>query len=116
MLASMWRKRNTPPLLVGLQAGTTTLEINLAVPQKIRHRIPKIQFAKHMKVKKKEYHSVDTSILLRMGNKIPMEGVTDTKFGAETEGRTIQRLPHPGIHNIISHQMQILLHIPVRFC
>jgi hypothetical protein len=22
----MWRKRNTPPLLVGLQAGTTTLE------------------------------------------------------------------------------------------
>jgi hypothetical protein len=31
----MWRKRNTPPLLVGLQAGTTSLEINLAVPQKI---------------------------------------------------------------------------------
>jgi hypothetical protein len=28
-------KRNTPPLLVGLQAGKTTLEINLAVPQKI---------------------------------------------------------------------------------
>jgi hypothetical protein len=23
MLARMWRKRNTPPLLVGLQAGTT---------------------------------------------------------------------------------------------
>jgi hypothetical protein len=23
----MWSKRNTPPLLVGLQAGTTTLEI-----------------------------------------------------------------------------------------
>jgi hypothetical protein len=32
-LARMWRKRNTPPLLVGLQAGTTTLEINLGVPQ-----------------------------------------------------------------------------------
>jgi hypothetical protein len=30
-------KRNTPPLLVGLQAGTTTLEISLAVPQKIGH-------------------------------------------------------------------------------
>jgi hypothetical protein len=29
MLARMWRKRNTPPLLVGLQAGTTTLEISL---------------------------------------------------------------------------------------
>jgi hypothetical protein len=26
MLARMWRKRNTPPLLVGLQACTTTLE------------------------------------------------------------------------------------------
>ena len=33
-----------------------------------------------------------------MGNKIPMEGVTETKFGAEMEGRTIQRLSHPGIH------------------
>jgi hypothetical protein len=39
MLARMWRKRNTPPLLVGLQAGTTTLEINLEVPQKIEHSI-----------------------------------------------------------------------------
>jgi hypothetical protein len=28
-------KRNTPPLLVGLKTGTTTLEINLAVPQKV---------------------------------------------------------------------------------
>jgi hypothetical protein len=25
----MWRKRNTPPLLVGLQACTTTLELSL---------------------------------------------------------------------------------------
>jgi hypothetical protein len=32
MLSRMWRKRNTPPLLVGLQACTTTLEINLAGP------------------------------------------------------------------------------------
>jgi hypothetical protein len=37
MLTRMWRKRNTPPLLVGLQAGTTTLEISLAVLQKIGH-------------------------------------------------------------------------------
>jgi hypothetical protein len=37
MLARMWRKRNTPPLLVGLQADATTLEISLAVPQKIGH-------------------------------------------------------------------------------
>jgi hypothetical protein len=78
--------------------------------------IPKIQFAKHMKLKKKEDHSVDTSFLLRMGNKIPMEWVTETKFGAETEGRTILRLPHLGIHPINSHQTQTLLHMPVRFC
>jgi hypothetical protein len=53
-----------------------------------------------MKLKKEEDQSVDTSFLLRMGNKTPMEGVTETKFGAETEGRTIQRLPHPRIHPI----------------
>jgi hypothetical protein len=28
------------------------------------------------------------------GGKIPMEGVTETKFRAETKGKTIQRLPH----------------------
>ena len=28
MLARMWRNRNTPPLLVELKAGTTTLEIS----------------------------------------------------------------------------------------
>jgi hypothetical protein len=31
----MWRKRNTPPLLVGLQAGKTSLETNLVVSEKI---------------------------------------------------------------------------------
>ena len=35
-------------------------------------------------------------ILLRRGNKILMEGVTEKKFRAETEGITIQRLPHLG--------------------
>jgi hypothetical protein len=40
MLAKMWGKRNTPSLLVGLQAGTSTLEISLLGPQKIRHNIP----------------------------------------------------------------------------
>jgi hypothetical protein len=58
---------------------------------------------------------MDTSFLLILGNKIPMEGVTETKFGAEIEGRTTQRLPHPGIHPIISHQMQTLLHMPADF-
>jgi hypothetical protein len=38
MLMRMWRKRNTPPLIVGLQTGTTTLEINLVVPWKIVNR------------------------------------------------------------------------------
>jgi hypothetical protein len=44
----------------------------------------------------KEDQCVDTVFLLRMGRKIPMEGVTETKFGAETEERTMQRLPHWG--------------------
>ena len=35
MLAMMWKKRNTPPLLVGLQAGTTTVEISLWVLRKL---------------------------------------------------------------------------------
>jgi hypothetical protein len=61
-----------------------------------------------MKLKKKEDQSVDTSFLLRMGNKIPMEGVTETKFGAESEGMTIQRLPHLGTHPINNHQIQTL--------
>jgi hypothetical protein len=41
-------------------------------------RIPNIQYAKHMKLKRKEDKSVDTLSLLRMGNKIPIEGVTET--------------------------------------
>jgi hypothetical protein len=69
-----------------------------------------------MKLKKKDDQTVDTSILLRMGNKIPMEVITETKFRAETEERTIQRLPHLGLHPINNHQTQILLHMPTRFC
>ena len=56
----------------------------------------RIKFAKYMKLKKED-QSVDTSILLRRGNKIPMEGVTETKFRAETKGITIQILSHLGI-------------------
>jgi hypothetical protein len=66
--------------------------------------------------KKKENKSVDNSFLHRMVNKIPMEGVTETKVKAETEGETIQRLPHLGIHPIYNHQTQTLLHMPERFC
>jgi hypothetical protein len=42
-----------------------------------------------MKLKKNEDQSVDTSLLLRIENKTPMEGVTETKFGAEAKGWTI---------------------------
>jgi hypothetical protein len=61
-----------------------------------------------MNLKKKEDQTVDTFPLLRIGNKTPMEGVTETQFGAETKGWIIQRLPHSGIHPIISHQTQTL--------
>jgi hypothetical protein len=47
--------------------------------------MPKIPFGKHMKLNKKEDYSVDTSILLRRENKIPMKEVTETRFGAEIE-------------------------------
>jgi hypothetical protein len=48
-----------------------------------------------MKLKKKEEQSVDTLILLRRGNKIPMGGVTETKCEAETKGKAIQRSGDP---------------------
>jgi hypothetical protein len=47
-----------------------------------------------MKLKNKEDQIVDTSFLLGIRNKIPLEGVTETKFVAK--GRTIQRLPYLG--------------------
>ena len=42
-----------------------------------------------MKLKKNKDQSVHTLTLLRIGNKTPMEGVTETKFGAVTKGWTI---------------------------
>jgi hypothetical protein len=42
-----------------------------------------------MKLKKNKDDSLDTLPLLRIGNKTSMEGVTETKFGAETKGYTI---------------------------
>jgi hypothetical protein len=41
-----------------------------------------------MKLKKKEDQSVDTLPLLRIENKTHMEGVTESKFGAEKKGWT----------------------------
>jgi hypothetical protein len=57
-----------------------------------------------MKLKKNEDQNVDTLPFLEMGNKTPMEGVAESKFGAEMKGWTIWRLPYPGIHPIISLQ------------
>jgi hypothetical protein len=42
-----------------------------------------------MKLKNIKDQSVTTLPLLRVGKKTPMEGVTETKFGAETKGWTI---------------------------
>jgi hypothetical protein len=78
-------------------------------------RIPKIQSTKQKKIKKEDQRVV-TSLLLRIGKKLPMEGVTETKFGAKGKGWTIQRLPHPGNHPIINHQTQTLLHMSARVC
>jgi hypothetical protein len=61
---------------------------------------------------KKEDQNVDTSILLRRGNKTSMEGVTETKCGVETEEKTIQRLTHLQIHPIYNHNTQTLLWMP----
>jgi hypothetical protein len=55
-------------------------------PRNLEYTRYKIQFAKHMKLKKNEDQSVDSLPLLRIGNKTPMEGVTEKKFGAETKG------------------------------
>jgi hypothetical protein len=55
---------------------------------------------------KKEDQSVDTSFLLRMGNKLSMNGGTETIFRADPEGMAIQRLPHLGIHSINNNQTQ----------
>jgi hypothetical protein len=69
-----------------------------------------------MNLKKKENQSVDTSVLFRTGNKIPMGGVTMAKCGAEVEGKAIQQLPYLGIYPIHSHQTQTLLWMPTSAC
>jgi hypothetical protein len=69
-----------------------------------------------MKLKKNEEENVDTLFLLRIGNKTPMKGVTETKIGAEMKGWTILRLPDPGIHPIISPQTLTPLHTLARCC
>jgi hypothetical protein len=58
-------------------------------PRNLGYPRYKIQFVKCMKLKKNEDQSVDTLPHLKIGNKTPMEGVKETKFGAVTKGWTI---------------------------
>jgi hypothetical protein len=53
-----------------------------------------------MKPKTKEDQIVDASFLLRRGKEIFTRGNKETKCGAETERKAIQRLPHLGIYPI----------------
>jgi hypothetical protein len=47
----------------------------------------------HVKLKTKKDQSVNASVLLRRDTKILVRGNTERKYGAETEGKAIQRLP-----------------------
>jgi hypothetical protein len=69
-----------------------------------------------MKLKRKEYQNVDSSVCLTRGNKIHMGGNTATKCGSDIEGKAIQRLSHLGFYPIYSHQTQILLQMPISAC
>ena len=62
-----------------------------------------------MKLKKLEDKRVDASVLLKRGNKIFRGENIETKFGAETEGKAMQRLLHPEIHSIYRHQTWTIL-------
>jgi hypothetical protein len=65
---------------------------------------------------KKEDQSMDTLVLLRRGKKIPKGGDIETKCGAESEGKTIQRLPHMVTHPTYNNQTQTLLSMPRSAC
>ena len=55
-----------------------------------------------MKIKKEDQR-VDTSFLLRIGNKYPWKELQRQAWSWDKR-ITIQKLPHPGIHPLISHQ------------
>jgi hypothetical protein len=69
-----------------------------------------------MKLKKKEDQNVDASVLFRRVSKILTGGNIETKCGAETKGKAIQRPAHLGIHSIYSHQTRTLLCMPGSAC
>ena len=58
-----------------------------------------------MKFKKNEDQSVNaSSVLLRMGNKIIIEGIVGASVKQRLKERLSSDLPHLGIHPIYRHQ------------
>jgi hypothetical protein len=101
--------RKSHPEYISVTKEYTWLNLidNWILSQKLR--IPRIQFTDHIKLRNMEDQNVDTSVLLRRGNKIFKGGNTETNCGVETEGKVMLRLPHLGIHPIYRHQMQTVL-------
>jgi hypothetical protein len=62
-----------------------------------------------MKLKKMEDQSVGTSVLQRKENKILTGAKMEKKCRAETDGKTVQRPSHLGIHSRYSHRTPTLL-------
>jgi hypothetical protein len=69
-----------------------------------------------MKLKKKENQTVDTSVLLRRGNKILIKVNMETKCGTEIKGTAIQRLPQPGDPSHIQSPNPDLFQMPRSAC
>jgi hypothetical protein len=78
--------------------------------------IPKIQFTKHMKLKKKEDQSVILQSFLEGGTKCPWKELQRQIVEQRLKKITIQRLPHLGIHPINNPQTQTLLWMPSKAC
>jgi hypothetical protein len=55
-------------------------------PPNLEYPRYKIQLVKHLKLRKNEEQGVDPLPLLGIGSKAPMEGATETEFGADKKG------------------------------
>ena len=61
-------------------------------------------------------NSMDALVLLRREDtKYPQKEI-ETKCGAETEGKTIHRLPHLVFHPLFIYKTQTLLSMPTNTC
>jgi hypothetical protein len=83
------KKPNNPikKWAIGLTREFSTEEFQMS--EKHLKKTVKVQFVKHIKLRKKEDQGVDTLPLLGIGSKAPREGATETEFGAEMKGWTI---------------------------